>query len=201
MHGEEKERLETLIAPYGREVRLDDVRFESGMRLLRVTIREGMRITALDVDAQTALAWAKTMTHWAETRGRARKRKHRPWISFRFSSKSRVSPSQSREAAPSRHAGRNSRFESRREGPRLRRDVERRFPPNRCAGGFHAYRPRHQARRHSGLRLDVLPHTAIPPPTAKPGPSPNRQEFPSMSRMRPSFAISSCRPSWTAIPS
>ncbi len=66
MDGETKERLETLSAPYGREVRLDDVRFESGMRLLRVTIREGKRITVLDVDAPTALAWAKTMTQWAE---------------------------------------------------------------------------------------------------------------------------------------
>ncbi len=66
MHGETKERLESLTAPYGREVRLDDVRFESGMRLLRVTIREGMRITVLDVDPPTALAWAKTMTQWAE---------------------------------------------------------------------------------------------------------------------------------------
>jgi len=65
MHGETKERLETIVAPYGREIGLDDVRFESGMRLLRVTIREGMRITVLDVDASTALAWAKTMTEWA----------------------------------------------------------------------------------------------------------------------------------------
>jgi hypothetical protein len=66
MQGETKERLSTLTAPYGREVRLDDVRFESGMRLLRVTIREGMRITALDIDADTALAWAKAMTRWVE---------------------------------------------------------------------------------------------------------------------------------------
>jgi len=66
MHGELKERLETLTAPYGGEVRLDDLRFESGMRLLRVTIREGKRITVLDVDPPTALAWAKTMTRWAE---------------------------------------------------------------------------------------------------------------------------------------
>ncbi len=65
MDGETKERLETLTAPYGREVRLDDVCFESGMRLLRVTIREGKRITVLDIDAPTALAWAKTMTQWA----------------------------------------------------------------------------------------------------------------------------------------
>ncbi len=66
MEGETRERLETLSAPYGREVRLDDIRFESGMRLLRVTIREGKRITVLDVDAPAALAWAKTMTQWAE---------------------------------------------------------------------------------------------------------------------------------------
>jgi len=66
MAGEEKERLETLIAPFGREVRLDEVRFESGMRLLRITIREGRRITVLDIDAKTALAWAKVMHLWGE---------------------------------------------------------------------------------------------------------------------------------------
>ena len=71
MQGETKERLETLTAPYGREVRLDDVRFDSGMRLLRVTIREGSRITVLDLDAPTALAWAKTMTEWAGNVGDA----------------------------------------------------------------------------------------------------------------------------------
>jgi hypothetical protein len=65
MQGETKERLETLAAPYGREVRLDGVRFESGMRLLRMTIREGMRITVLDIDAPAALVLAKTMKEWA----------------------------------------------------------------------------------------------------------------------------------------
>ncbi len=66
MAEEEKKRLETLIAPFGREVRLDEVRFESGMQLLRVTIREGRRITILDVDAETALAWARVMKLWGE---------------------------------------------------------------------------------------------------------------------------------------
>jgi len=66
MAEEVKERLETLSAPFGREVRLDEVRFESGMRLLRVTIREGRRITVLDVDPKTALAWAKVMKLWGE---------------------------------------------------------------------------------------------------------------------------------------
>ena len=40
-----KTRLTTIAAPYGREVRLDDVAYPSGMRLLRVTIREGARDT------------------------------------------------------------------------------------------------------------------------------------------------------------
>jgi hypothetical protein len=66
MHGELKERRESLAAPYERQVRLDDGHFESRMRLLRVTIREGERITVLDVDPATALAWAKTMMQWAE---------------------------------------------------------------------------------------------------------------------------------------
>ena len=65
MEGEEKQRLETLVAPFGREIRLDEVRFESGMRLLRVTVREGKRITQLDIDANTANAWADVMKQWA----------------------------------------------------------------------------------------------------------------------------------------
>jgi hypothetical protein len=62
---EEKERLETLVAPFGREIRIDEVRFESGMRLLRLTVREGKRFTQLDIDAKTAHAWADVMKQWA----------------------------------------------------------------------------------------------------------------------------------------
>lgn len=64
MTGEGKQRLETIEAPYGHEVRLDDVQFESGMRLLRVTIREGRRITTLDIDVQTASALSGAMARW-----------------------------------------------------------------------------------------------------------------------------------------
>ncbi len=67
MTEETKERLATITAPYGREVRLDDLRFDSGMRLLRVVIREGTRITQLDIDAATAEAWADAMKTWAAT--------------------------------------------------------------------------------------------------------------------------------------
>ncbi len=67
MTDETKERLATITAPYGREVRLDDLRFDSGMRLLRVVIREGTRITQLDIDADTAETWADAMKAWAAT--------------------------------------------------------------------------------------------------------------------------------------
>jgi hypothetical protein len=62
-------RLSTIAAPYGREIRLEDVRFESGMRLLRVTIREGHRFTILDIDVETAGQWARSMQLWAEQTG------------------------------------------------------------------------------------------------------------------------------------
>ena len=60
-----KTRLTTIEAPYGREIRLDDVAFDSGMKLMRVTIREGARYTILEIDAPTATQWAEAMTKWA----------------------------------------------------------------------------------------------------------------------------------------
>jgi hypothetical protein len=60
-----KTRIATVDAPYRREVWLDDVQFESGMRLLRVTIKEGRRFTQLDVDAATADRWSQIMMDWA----------------------------------------------------------------------------------------------------------------------------------------
>ena len=61
-----KTRIATITAPYGREIKLDDVAYDSGMKLLRVTIREGARYTMLELDAETALAWADEMRKWAE---------------------------------------------------------------------------------------------------------------------------------------
>lgn len=58
--------LTTLEAPYRREVRLEEVEFESGMIMLRVIVREGHRITQLDLDAPTARAWGAAMVAWAD---------------------------------------------------------------------------------------------------------------------------------------
>lgn len=64
-----KTRLKAFAAPYGREVRLDDVAYESGLKMLRVTIREGARYTILELDAAAALEWADEMRKWAEGNG------------------------------------------------------------------------------------------------------------------------------------
>ena len=58
--------LDKFDAPYNREIRLHDVEFESGMHLLRVTIKEGRRITILDIDAKTAEHWARAMRAWSD---------------------------------------------------------------------------------------------------------------------------------------
>lgn len=63
---ETKERLAEIEAPYNRQVWLDDVKFDSGMQLLRVTIREGRRITQLDIDPDTAAQWGETLLKWSE---------------------------------------------------------------------------------------------------------------------------------------
>ncbi len=63
--GETVTRLERFQAPYGREVELQEVLYESGMKLLRLRIREGKRFTIMDLDPDTAAHWAKVMNGWA----------------------------------------------------------------------------------------------------------------------------------------
>ncbi|MEW5962294.1 MAG: hypothetical protein AB1749_01895 [Pseudomonadota bacterium] len=60
-----RKRLATIAAPYRREVKLDEVTLEGDMRLLRTVIREGHRITQLDIDAATAEKWGTTLVAWA----------------------------------------------------------------------------------------------------------------------------------------
>jgi len=58
-------RLNKFSAPYGKEVTLENVAYENGMRVLRVHIREGNRFTVMDIDENTASAWGAEMTGWA----------------------------------------------------------------------------------------------------------------------------------------
>ncbi len=57
--------IEEIAAPYGRKVTLEEVVHESGLRVLRVRIREGTRFTVLDVDEDTATRWGTVMSSWA----------------------------------------------------------------------------------------------------------------------------------------
>lgn len=60
--------LSTIAAPWGREVTLQSVDHASGLKMLRVRIREGRaRFTILDIDSRTAQAWGQAMLDWAET--------------------------------------------------------------------------------------------------------------------------------------
>jgi hypothetical protein len=54
-------------APYGRRILLQNVSHESGLKLLRVRLREGSRFTILEIDAPTARLWGEAMLRWAET--------------------------------------------------------------------------------------------------------------------------------------
>ncbi|MBT8070117.1 MAG: hypothetical protein KJN61_08870 [Gammaproteobacteria bacterium] len=58
-------KLDQFTAPYGKEVSLENVTYENGMRVLRVHIREGNRFTVMDIDARTASRWAAAMGDWA----------------------------------------------------------------------------------------------------------------------------------------
>jgi len=71
VNGVEVERLAEIEAPYRRKVLLEEATYESGMKLLRVTLREGHRITMVDVDAEAADAIAKVLAEWASRQPRA----------------------------------------------------------------------------------------------------------------------------------
>ena len=57
-------RLDSFSAPYGKEVTLENVAYENGMRVLRIHIREGNRFTVMDIDESTASSWGAIMTDW-----------------------------------------------------------------------------------------------------------------------------------------
>ena len=59
-------RLDKFTAPYGKEVTLENVSYENGMRILRIHIREGNRFTVMDIDDNTASKWSTGMKNWVD---------------------------------------------------------------------------------------------------------------------------------------
>ena len=64
--GETVSELDKIAAPYGREIKLENVAYENGMRVLRIRIREGKRFTTMDIDENTASRWSAVMSAWVE---------------------------------------------------------------------------------------------------------------------------------------
>jgi hypothetical protein len=57
--------LDKFIAPYGREVTLENVDYENETRVLRIRIREHNRFTVMDINPETASRWGEAMLAWA----------------------------------------------------------------------------------------------------------------------------------------
>ena len=61
--------LDEIEAPWGKKIRMQNLRFEEGMSLLRLRIREGRRITDLELDPDTARRVAAFLSEWADGNG------------------------------------------------------------------------------------------------------------------------------------
>lgn len=59
--------IATYALPYQRKAELKEFTFDSGMKMLRLVLREGHRITQIDLDADSAAALADAMGDWART--------------------------------------------------------------------------------------------------------------------------------------
>jgi hypothetical protein len=51
--------------PYGRKLDLKNLDHESGLQMLRLTFREGKRITIIDLDSDSAKILGDNLINWA----------------------------------------------------------------------------------------------------------------------------------------
>lgn len=59
--------LDEIMLPYGHTVKLKEIEYENGMRILRATIRQERRFTVVDFDASRANDLAVALMNWAKT--------------------------------------------------------------------------------------------------------------------------------------
>ncbi len=64
-HDETITEISKLEAPYGKDIVLQDVAYENGMRVLRMRIREGHRFTILDFDNNIATQLSDVLANWS----------------------------------------------------------------------------------------------------------------------------------------
>ena len=58
--------LEAFQLPWNKQMQVDSVTFDTGVRLLRLRFREGKRFTIVDLDADTASRLADMLRAWCE---------------------------------------------------------------------------------------------------------------------------------------
>lgn len=58
--------MEQFTAPFGEVIELRQVLHDTGVRLLRVVIRDGDKYTVVELDPASAFQWGDTMRRWAE---------------------------------------------------------------------------------------------------------------------------------------
>lgn len=54
--------------PYSRKAELREVTFDGGMKMLRLVLREGKRITQVDLDTEAATNLSAAIGDWAKAR-------------------------------------------------------------------------------------------------------------------------------------
>jgi hypothetical protein len=59
----------TIQLPWGREVRVQELEYEGGMRMLRLRIREGKRFTDLEVGPEGARQLVAILNDWVGRHG------------------------------------------------------------------------------------------------------------------------------------
>ncbi|MDX1593835.1 MAG: hypothetical protein R3298_06270 [Gammaproteobacteria bacterium] len=60
----ESREIDRFNAPYGKEVVIEEVRYDNDFRLLRMRIREARRFTVIDLDHETAQHWGRLLQSW-----------------------------------------------------------------------------------------------------------------------------------------
>lgn len=58
--------IDEFPAPFNRHIKVHEVCYDNGFRLMRILIREGKRFTTFDLDTDTARKWGKMMLQWVD---------------------------------------------------------------------------------------------------------------------------------------
>lgn len=58
--------MEQIVAPFGQIIEIRQIFHDSGVRLLRIIIRDGAKYSTIELDPATARAWGMQMVQWAK---------------------------------------------------------------------------------------------------------------------------------------